>query len=158
MMTDLGLGISDEFWTLVEPLIPQKARTRGKKYKRRPGGGRKPLNKRRVFEAILYVLKTGAKWQTLSIEGLENSSSVHLYFKTWESAGLFRRIWEKGLADHNEMKGIPWELEPIEHGSLEKKAPLPENKQGFNKVQWRPSIPRRRRSRGKHQQSFAISA
>ena len=52
--------ISDEFWNLVEPLIPQSPRIPGKKYKRKPGGGRKPKYSNRVyFAAIVYVLRTG---------------------------------------------------------------------------------------------------
>jgi hypothetical protein len=33
--------ISDEFWALVEPLLPETRRDAGRIYKRRPGGGRK---------------------------------------------------------------------------------------------------------------------
>ena len=32
--------ISDEFWALVEPLVPKKERDPNKVYKRKPGGGR----------------------------------------------------------------------------------------------------------------------
>ncbi len=33
--------ISDEFWNLVEPLIPKSPRIAGKTYARKPGGGSK---------------------------------------------------------------------------------------------------------------------
>ncbi|MGH9402670.1 MAG: IS5/IS1182 family transposase, partial [Terriglobia bacterium] len=34
--------VSDELWVKVEPLIPVRQRPKGRKYRRRPGGGRKP--------------------------------------------------------------------------------------------------------------------
>jgi len=36
-------GISDEFWEKVEQLIPAPPRKPASEYRRRPGGGRKPL-------------------------------------------------------------------------------------------------------------------
>lgn len=51
--------VSDVFWEKVEPLVPIHERDGNKTYKRKPGGGRKPIPARRVFEAILYVLRTG---------------------------------------------------------------------------------------------------
>jgi hypothetical protein len=33
--------ISDEFWALVEPLLPATRRDKARDYKRKPGGGRK---------------------------------------------------------------------------------------------------------------------
>ena len=51
--------VSDRFWERVEPLIPRKQREKDHVYKRRPGGGRKALEARRVFEGIVYVLRTG---------------------------------------------------------------------------------------------------
>ena len=47
--------ISDEFWQVVEPLVPAKKRSVRKKYKRGAGGGRKPIDNRKIFCGILYV-------------------------------------------------------------------------------------------------------
>ena len=55
--------ISDEFWLLVEPLIPKSPRVEGKTYIRKPGGGRKAKYPDRLyFSAIVYVLRTGIIW------------------------------------------------------------------------------------------------
>ena len=35
--------VSDVFWEKVEPLIPLPKRDPNKEYKRKPGGGRKPM-------------------------------------------------------------------------------------------------------------------
>jgi transposase len=40
-------------------------RPRTCKYRRKPGGARKPKAARTVFEAIVYVLRTGCQWKAL---------------------------------------------------------------------------------------------
>ncbi|MFZ5761594.1 MAG: transposase, partial [Thermodesulfobacteriota bacterium] len=64
--------ISDEFWELVEPLIPASPRTGEKTYTRKPGGGRKrKYSDRLYFSAIVYVLRTGIIWNALPREKFE---------------------------------------------------------------------------------------
>ncbi|WP_027367526.1 transposase [Desulfocurvibacter africanus] len=101
--------VSDQFWNMVDPLIPRPERTSGKNYRRRPGGGRKPLDPRRVFEAIVHVLRTGIPWKGLPTEHYGSSSSIHSYFQVWESAGFFDDLWRNGLAEHDDMVGIAWQ-------------------------------------------------
>ncbi len=49
--------VSDAFWERVQPLIPVlPKRDSNKDYKRKSGGGRKPMDARKVFEGIVYVL------------------------------------------------------------------------------------------------------
>ncbi|MDR1945819.1 MAG: transposase [Desulfovibrio sp.] len=57
--------VSDAFWKIVEPLIPQPHRDPNREYKRKAGGGRKPIEPRKVFSAIVYVLRTGIQWKAL---------------------------------------------------------------------------------------------
>ncbi len=58
--------VSDSFWELVAPLIPQPQRVVGREYKRAPGGGRKPMASRRIFEAIVYVLRNWDSMESLA--------------------------------------------------------------------------------------------
>ncbi|MDR1647488.1 MAG: transposase, partial [Zoogloeaceae bacterium] len=52
--------ISDEFWALVEPLLPATRRDVERSYKRKPGGGKKAkYSDRLYFAGIVYVLRTG---------------------------------------------------------------------------------------------------
>lgn len=81
--------VSDEFWAIVEPLIPARKRDDLKAYTRRSGGGRKPLAPRKVFEGIVYVLRTGIQWKALPRERFGSPSSIHKYFQQWERAGFF---------------------------------------------------------------------
>ena len=84
--------ISDEFWNLVEPLIPVSPRIGGKTYKREPGGGRKrKYTDRLYFAAIVYVLRTGIIWNALPREKFEGlgSAALHRKFQQWAAAGVF---------------------------------------------------------------------
>jgi putative transposase len=99
------MGFSDAFWELVEPLLPQPSRDPNKSYIRIKGGGRKPLDYRKVFEGIVYVLRTGCQWKALPKEVYGSPSSVHAYFRQWEQAGVFLGMWRAGLAEYDEMEG-----------------------------------------------------
>lgn len=105
--------LSDEFWNLVEPLIPKRKREKGRKYIRKAGGGRKPMPARQAFAGILYVLRTGIQWKALPAE-FGSPSSVHRYFRAWAAAGLFLRIWKRGLAEYDEMAGISWKWQSVD--------------------------------------------
>jgi len=39
---------------------------------RKPGGGRKPMHPRKVFESIVYVLRSGCQWKALPKEQYSN--------------------------------------------------------------------------------------
>ncbi len=92
-------AVSDELWARVEPLIPPAPP--------RPKGGRKRVPARPVFAAIVYLLRTGIQWNALPRE-LGASSTVHDRFQEWERAGVFRKLWEAGLAEYEELRGIEW--------------------------------------------------
>ena len=82
-------AVSDELWARVEPLLPP-APSHAK-------GGRTRVADRPVFEAIVYVLRTGLRGNALPRE-LGASSTVHGRFQAWEAAGFFRALREAGLA------------------------------------------------------------
>ena len=121
MSTLKSWTVSDILWERVARLIPKPKRPSKRKYKRRPGGGRKPIEPRRVFEAIVYVLRTGCQWKALPKE-YGSASSVHKYFLEWKRSGVFLKMWRKGLAEYDEMEGIAWSWQSID-GSMVK-APL----------------------------------
>ena len=114
--------VTDEFWSRVEPLIPQRVRRDGGVYRRRPGGGRKPMDSRKVFEGIVFVLRTGCQWKALPKERFGSASSIHKYFRQWLKAGFFLNLWRAGLCEYDEMEGIAWKWQSVD-GSMVK-APL----------------------------------
>lgn len=122
--------VSDEFWKRVEPLIPRRARATGQDYQRRPGGGRKPMDPRRTFEAIVFVLRTGCQWKSLPKERFGSASSVHKYFRDWLRVGFFQKLWQAGLAEYDELEGIAWKWQSVDGSMI--KAPLAQDAVGPN--------------------------
>jgi len=146
-------AVSDFFWERVEPLVPRPERTQVKEYKRKVGGGRKPIPTRTVFEGIVYVLRTGCQWKSLPKEKYGSPSSIHGYFIRWTKVGFFLDLWRAGLAEYDEVEGIAWEWQSID-GSMVK-APMALGTVGPNPTDrgkkrkqasypcgraWRPSI------------------
>ncbi len=114
--------VSDAFWERVKPLIPKVERDKNKQYKRKAGGGRKPLGYRQVFEGIVYVLRTGCQWKALPKECFGSPSSIHAYFLQWMRVGFFLSLWRAGLAEYDEMEGIAWRWQSVDGAMV--KAPL----------------------------------
>lgn len=130
MSTVKSWEVSDEFWSRVAPLIPARQREYARQYKRKPGGGRKPIPARRVFEAIVYVLRTGCQWKALPRERYGSPSSIHAYFRAWQRKGLFLAVWRKGLAEYDEMEGIKWQWLSIDGAMV--KSPMGREAVGRN--------------------------
>ena len=122
--------VSDAFWERVNPMIPQPERDKEKSYKRIAGGGRKPIPYRRVFEGIVYVLRTGCQWKALPKERFGSPSSIHGYFTRWMKAGFFLSLWRAGLAEYDEMEGISWQWQSIDGAMI--KAPMAQEEVGRN--------------------------
>ena len=114
--------VTDDFWERVEPLIPVRERPAVREYVRKPGAGRPAKPARQVFEAVVYVLRTGCQWKALPKERFGSASAVHQRFLEWEAAGVFEAIWTAGLAECDQMEGIAWRRQSIDGAMF--KAPL----------------------------------
>ncbi|KZD14997.1 MAG: transposase [Candidatus Fermentibacter daniensis] len=151
--------VSDEFWKRVEPFLPEKKRDPEKQYQRKAGAGRKAKDPRKVFEAIIYVLRTGCQWKALPSERYGSASSVHSYFRTWLKQGFFLSLWQAGLAEYDDMEGIAWSWQSLDGtmlkaplGGIEDAGPNPTDR-GKKRKQaassgrraWSPAVPRRDR-------------
>jgi transposase len=150
--------VSDELWIRVEPLIPPRsARGKDRNYRRRAGGGRKALEPRQVFAAIIYVLRTGCQWKALP-KNFGSATAVHRHFQHWRGAGFFRRLWQAGLAEYDDLEGIAWDWQSVD--GTQGKAPLALDAVGNNPTDrgkkrdqtqpvgrrdWRPALPYRQR-------------
>lgn len=84
-MADKTRFLNDEQWEKVEPLLP--------KAKLRPRGGRPPADNRQVLEDILWILRTGARWEDLP-KRYPSSSTCWRRLKLWEEMGIWLDIWE----------------------------------------------------------------
>ena len=149
--------VSEALWCRAEPLVPVRGRVAGRAYRRKAGGGRKPMPAKQVFAAIVYVLRTGCQWKALPKE-FGSASAVHARFQAWQRAGFFRALWQAGLAEYDGLEGIAWEWQSID-GAMGK-APLAQECVGRNPTDrgkkraqaqpageraWRPAVARRQR-------------
>lgn len=147
-IVDDGWRIPDELWKRVEALLPPTPP--------QPKGGRPWMPARQAMDALFFVLRTGCQWKALP-RALGAPSTVHDRFQAWSEAGVFRRLWQAGLAEYDATVGIDWEWQALD-GAMTK-APLGGGK---NRCQsdrsgqarhealapdgraWRPRGPRRR--------------
>jgi transposase len=114
--------ISDDFWLLVEPLIPKRVNTH------RFGGGKPPKPDRQCLDAIFYVLRTGCQWKALDATGICPGSTAHDRFQLWAEQGVFLAMWEHGLMLYDELAGIDWAW--LSMDGCQTKAPLGGEKDG----------------------------
>ena len=82
--------ITDKQWKIIEPCLPQAKST-----------GRPRLDSRTVFNAILWVLESGAKWRYVPQE-LGNWNSIYHKFRSLIEAGVFEKILKSLIDDGRE--------------------------------------------------------
>ncbi len=58
-----------------------------------PRGAPAELTEREFLEAVLYLARTGTPWRDLPAE-FGAWSAVHMRFRRWEEAGVWRGLWE----------------------------------------------------------------
>jgi putative transposase len=122
--------LSDSLWARIEPVLPKpKSRYRGRGKNRKHIGGRPAADRRRLMAGILYVLRTGCQWNALPKE-FGSGKTAHRYFQRWVRAGVFKRLWQAGLTEYDELKGLDWKWQAAD-GAITK-APLGGEKTGKN--------------------------
>jgi len=105
--------IPDELWEKIEPLLPPP--------KQKKKSGRPRMDDRKAMTAIFYILRTGCQWKALP-RSLGAPSTVHDRFQEWREAGVFEKMWEEGLMEYENKKGIDWKWQSMD-GTMTK-APL----------------------------------
>ena len=134
----------------MERLVPPRVAVTGKMYTRKPGAGRPRKPARQVFEAVVYVLRTGCQWKALPKEQFGSASAVHKRFLEWEKAGFFQALWAAGLAEYDQMEGIAWRWQSIDGAMF--KAPMAQESVGPNPTdrgkKWEQASPAGRRAWG----------
>lgn len=92
--------VPDEMWELVEPVITQLDPPKST--------GRKRIDARAAFDAIIFRLRSGCQWNQLPAE-FPDDSSVHRTFQRWVEGGVVERIWATLVEECAELGGINWE-------------------------------------------------
>ncbi|WP_088507153.1 IS5 family transposase, partial [Burkholderia ubonensis] len=81
--------IDDELWTLIEPLLPPP------KPKREERPGRPRVLDRAALNGILFVLKTGIRWNHLPTRlGFGSGATCWRRLDDWQKAGVWDRLHE----------------------------------------------------------------
>jgi transposase len=78
------IRLTDEQWERIRNHFPEEHIADG-----RPG--RKPIPTRRVLEAVLWLLNTGAQWHMLP-QSYPNYKTVHRRFQAWCRDEILRRL------------------------------------------------------------------
>jgi putative transposase len=73
--------LTDAEWALLEPLIAR----------RHPAGRRQTYPLRRIIDAILYLLRTGAQWRMLPHE-YPSRSAVFYHYAQWRQNGTWEQV------------------------------------------------------------------
>jgi transposase len=76
-----GVGLTDEQWALVRPLLPAQ----------RGGIGRPPNDHRVVLGGILWVARTGSSWREMPEEHGKWETAYRRH-ELWVKQGLWKRI------------------------------------------------------------------
>ena len=127
-VVDDGWRIPDALWQRLEPLLPAP--------KPHPLGCHNPrVPDRHAMDGIFFLLRTGCQWGALSATGICSKSSAHRRFQEWVQAGVFAKLWEQGLLEYDELKGLDWQWLAMD-GAMTK-APL-----GGEKDRQKPHRPR----------------
>ncbi len=91
--------LTEKQWAKLEALLPRLPE--------HPKGGRPWCDNRRVLEGILWILRTGARWQDLPPE-YPSPSTCWRRLQMWEDEDVWLEIWRTFLAELDERGRVKW--------------------------------------------------
>lgn len=94
-----GPLLSEAQWKKIEPLLPRLPKS--------SRGGRPWADNRRVLEGILWILRSGARWQDLP-EEYPHPSTCWRRLRDWEEQDIWLNIWRAFLGELNERQQLKW--------------------------------------------------
>lgn len=120
-MARYGRLLTDAQWEKIRPLLPKRPQ--------RPQGGRPPANDRKVLEGILWILRSGARWQDLP-EEFPSPATCWRRLRDWEEQEVWLTIWRAFLAELNQREQLDWSesfldgsFAPAKKGAAESEKP-----------------------------------
>ena len=78
--TNYPSDLTDEQWQIIKRLLPPKSNR-----------GRRPVDRREIINAILYVNRTGCQWRALPHD-LPKWKTVYTVFWRWRKDGVLQRL------------------------------------------------------------------
>lgn len=118
--------ITDEQWQRIESLFPPYCTGRPPK-----------LSNQQAFNAILWILKSGAAWRDLP-ERYGSWKTVYSRFRVWADAGLFEKLFRQ-LIDDPGLENVSLDSTSIrvhQKATGAKKCPLPRRKPSHRFKPW----------------------
>ena len=91
--------LTDAQWERLEPLIPKPKSGTNK-------GGRPPVDRREIVNAIFYHLRGGSSWELLPHD-FPHPKTVFHHFTLWRKSGLWQRIHDRLREDVRIEAGHP---------------------------------------------------
>lgn len=88
--------LSDAQWSILAPLLPPPSRT-----------GRPRADDRRTLNAILFVLRSGCRWQDLP-PTYGSPVTAWRRLRQWEERGVWDRIWRTLLGTLDAADKLDW--------------------------------------------------
>ncbi len=104
------LIVTDELWSLIEPLLP--------KHKSNPKGGHPPVPERVCLTGILFVLKTGLPWEDFPHEMGCCGMTLWNRLDAWRRAGVWQQLHELLLAQLREAELIDFSRVVVDSSSV----------------------------------------
>ena len=92
--------LTDEMWARIEPLLP--------KFVPSPKGGHPRRGDRQCLEAVLWVLRSGARWRDIP-EPLPSASTCWRRLRFWQEREVWLNIWRAFLERLDEKGRLVWE-------------------------------------------------
>jgi transposase len=120
-MARYGRLLTDAQWEKIRPLLSKRPK--------RPHGGRPRADDRKVLEGILWMLRSGARWQDLP-EEFPSPATCWRRLRDWEEQEVWLEIWRAFLSELNERQQLNWSesfldgsFAPAKKGATESEKP-----------------------------------
>jgi putative transposase len=81
--TQYSSDLTDRQWQLIRQLLPPRSQR-----------GRRPIDRRRIINAILFVVRTGCQWRLIP-KDFPNWNTVYGVFWQWRNDGTWQRIHDR---------------------------------------------------------------
>ena len=80
------MKLTNAQWELLEPYFPRE-------HGKNPQGGRPGYSNRALLQGVLWVMRTGARWNDLEMpKGYPSGSTCYRHFRKWVELGIFDKI------------------------------------------------------------------
>lgn len=103
--------VDDELWVRIEAILREDWKPSAK-------GGRPPAEWRRIFNGIIYRLRSGCQWNRLP-KCFGDDSTIHRWFQRWCRNGVMEGIWSVLVEACDELGEVRWEWQSAD-GSMGK--------------------------------------